>query len=258
MSYILFTALATGMFIILDVPKIQSTLESYVSQQITAFPEYHQLDWDGTALRANFTETYPIPFPALPDLKETPPLFLQINPAVNSAAEIAQQLKQRSFFFVGSSQLFIAQPDNQWSAMPLSEVLQSTPALVTRQTLDDQKQTYISYLQSAVRLLPLIFPFFYLVVTFPFRLLTVVIDTVILFLCARLMGYPLPFKKTVQISFHIMTVAELVTVLTANFTTELPMFNITFWIYTVIIYWHLRHIQALPIGAVFDREKGQK
>jgi hypothetical protein len=258
MSYILFTLLATGIFTILDVPKIQVTLESYVSEQIAQFPERHQLDWDGSTLRANFTETYPVPFPALPDLRETPPLLLQINPAVNSDSEIAQHLKQRSFFFAGSTQLFVAQPDSQWSAMPLTEIIQNTPAQITRQTLESQKQTYISYLQSAVRLLPLIFPLFYLIITFPLRLLTVMIDTVILFLCARLMGYPLPLKKTAQISFHIMTVAELVTVLTANFTTELPMFSITFWIYTVIVYWQLRHIQALPIGVVSDQEKDQK
>lgn len=257
MSYILFTLLATALFTVLDVPKIKNTLDSYVSEQVHAFPEEHQLDWDGSTLRTNFTETYSLPFPKLPDLRETPPSLLQLNSAVNNHADIAQHLKQRSFFFVGSTQLFIAQPGGQWSAMPLTEVVQNTPVLLTRQTLEDQKQTYISDVESVVRLLPLVFPVFFFAISFPLRLLTVVIDTIILFLCARLMGFPLPFRKSLQISFHIMTVAELVTVLTAPISTDLPMFSITFWIYTLIVYWHLRHIQALPIGVVFDQDKDQ-
>jgi hypothetical protein len=196
-------------------------------------------------------------FPELPDLSGNPPLLAQIHPAVTNQKEIPSYSKHPSLLFVGQTEIYVAQPGGEWSTVSLGELLGTQSFSITKDFLQNEASQIRESAQQGTRLLPFIFPLFFFFISFPLRVLNVFLDTIVIYLCVKILGFPLNFKKTFQLSLHICVAAELATILTANFAKGLPMFSIAFWAYVVVVFWNLRHIQALPIDALVDREKDQ-
>jgi hypothetical protein len=256
MSYVFLAIVAGVLFAILDRPKIETAVLQAHQQVIDEFPVDQEITWNGLQFSTNLETTYSIPFPQLPDLTETPPLLLQFNPAVNSTEDIAKYSQKGSFLFVGRSNLFVFQPDNSWSELPLIDLLGTDYSKVTKQTLIHNKAANDEHIRRLSWIASVAFPFFFFFISFPFRFISVLMDTILIFVIIKIFGLPLSFKKTLQISVHIMVAAELLTILTATIATTLPMFALAFWSYTLIVYWVVRNVKILPTDAAADREKG--
>lgn len=254
-GYVLLTLLAAALFTIHDVPILERSLTTFVDQEIERFPAEENITWNGLRLTSTLAETYTLPLPELPDLVGKPPLLLQLNPNVKSVEDISSLSISPSLFFVGELELYVSQLGGQWSPMPLSDVLTTQSGELNKAQLIEGKAQYLEFVRTSVRMLPLLFPLFYFFISLPLRFFNILLDTAIIFFATKMLGYPLPFRKNLQISLHVGIVAELVTVLTAQFATGLPMFTLTFWAYTILIYWKLRHVQMMPIDVLVDREK---
>lgn len=249
-SYVVMSLLAVVLFSFIDVPKLQTALGSYIDQVVADFPTNQEVSWNGLRLQLSEPEPYALAFPQLPDLQGTPPNLVEINPAVEMAAQISQTSDNKSAFFANQTQLFVSQPGGGWSGTPLTDFLSSSPFVINKQTLVAQQPQLQQQLATGLRLLPLAFLAFFLLVSFPLRMLNVIFDTIFIYVVIRIFGLPMSFKKVVQVSLHVSVAAELITILTANFAAGLPMFTIAFWGYTLIIYWQLRHVKALTLSEV--------
>lgn len=257
-SYLLLALLAAVLFTISDVPILEKSITTYIDEQVDRFPSDHTLAWNGLRLNSTFSETYTLPFPELPNLVNNPPLLLQLNTNVKDVADILTHSEEPSLFFVGERELYLSQLGGEWSSLPLNEILPASESELNKEQLTREKPQYIEVARTNIRRLPMLFPFFFFLVSFPLRMFNILLDTAVIFFTTKLLGYPLPFRKNFQISMHIAIAAELLTILTAQFATGLPMFTLTFWAYTVAVYWKLRHVQILPIDVLVDQDKDSR
>ncbi len=256
LGYLFLTVVATFLFTVIDIPKLQPSLDSFLEAAVRDFPEEQNFKWNGLRLSSNQTSTYALAFPKLPDATDTPPYLLQVNPEVHTSGEISGQSKGGSLFFAGQNQLYVSQPSSGWSNLPLTQLLTTDTFTIDKASLVNSLPKLHQSLQQFVKFLPVAFAVFFLCISFPFQVVNVLLDTIFIYLIVKMFGLPLNLKKVVQISLHITVIAELVNILTANFAGTLPMFTIAFWGYTIIVYWQLRHIKAFPTDEVAHQEKG--
>lgn len=244
-SYVLMTLLGTFIFATIDLPKLRASLTNFITTGVDQFPQDLTISWDGLKLTMDGATKYVLPFPKLPDAVDAPPKLLELNTSINEPQQISQTQSERSLVVIGAKTAYVAQPGGGWSDLPLTDLLDSNAFSITKANLTTDRQLYLDRLATTLRALPVLFIGFFFFVSFPFRILSVLLDTLLIFFMIKLSRLPLSLKKVAQISLHVTVAAELITVLTANFSNGLQMFSLAFWGYTFIIYWNLRHIKAL-------------
>lgn len=256
-SYVLLSLLAATLFWALELPMLRETFTNYLSKVTADFPVTQEVQWNG--LQTSLTEpTEPVslPFPQFPDGQGLPPKLVVIDPRIMSVNEIPSQGDaERSMFFVGKHQLYVAQPGGGWSEMSLTDVLSTTPFTISKYSLESSQPEYQEQIGRVLQLLPLAFGLFYFFIAFPLRIFNVIVDTVIIFILVKVLGLPFGFKKVLQISLHAAVAAELISVVTSHFAAGLPMFSLAFWGYIILIYWHLRNVKAFTLNEVGRRDK---
>ena len=242
--------LAAVFFTLLDIPILRHSLTTFITQSTQEFPEAGSISWNGLSMSMSGMERYSLPFPNFPDASGTPPTLLEVNPGITEVNQISQSGDERSLVVIGEKTVFLSQPGGGWTDFPLTDLLSSEEFTISKESVVREAPTYQDRLQTTLRALPFLFLAFFFFVSFPLRLLTVVIDSLLIYFMIKISGLPLTLKKVLQLSMHIMVAAELISILTANFSGGLQMFSLAFWGYTFIIYWNLRHIKALsPIEA---------
>jgi hypothetical protein len=245
LSYLLLTFINAAVFTLIDVPKLRSSLTSFLTTEAERFPADVTVHWNGQAMTLSSGEKYVVPFPSFPDAQGLPPQLLEINPQIRDASEITQTQSDKSLIVLGANDLYLAQPGGGWNSLPQAEVFGSDSFSVTKEGLSAKLTSSLEDLNTSLRALPFFYAMFFFFVSLPFRFLSVLIDSLLIFFMIKISGLPLTLKKVLQISLHIMVAAELITTLTANFGSGLQMFSIAFWLYTFIVYWNLRHVRAL-------------
>jgi len=249
-SYFLLALMSGVLFVIFDLPKLRSSLTSFLDEAVANFPDQQQISWTGLQLETTQEEPYFLAFPKLPDAQGLPPQLLELNTQVTDINQISQSGKERSLVVAGERQLFVSQPGGGWSDLPLTDILTTDRFTITKESLEAALPSYHRQLQTTLRALPFFFVLLFFLISFPLRVFNVVIDSIVIFFIVRLIGLPLGYKKVAQISLHVTVVAELLTVLTANITRSIPMFSLAFWGYTLFIYWNLRNVKALTPNEV--------
>lgn len=245
LSYLLLTLINGTLFSLIDIPKLRSSLTSFLNTEAERYPADFVVYWNGQAMALNTGEKYVVPFPKLPDAQGLPPQLLEINPKIKDASEITQTQSEKSLVVFGADRLYLAQPGGGWNSLFFEEVFGADSFSVTKGAIESQLPRYREQLNTTLRAFPFLYSAFFFFISFPFRLLSVVIDSLLIFFMIKISGLPLTLKKVTQISLHIMVAAELITTLTANFGSGLQMFSIAFWLYTFMVYWNLRNIRAL-------------
>lgn len=250
LSYLVLSLLATVIFTLIDIPKLRQSLSTFITESAQQFPQQGSISWNGLSVEMSGMDKYSLPFPNLPDAVGTPPTLLEVNPSVTDVNQISQSGDERSLVVIGEKTAYLAQPGGGWTDFPLTDLLSSDEFTISKESVTREAPSYQERLQTTLRALPFLFLAFFFFISFPLRLLTVVIDSLLIYFMIKISGLPLTLKKVIQLSMHIMVAAELITILTANFSSDLQMFSLAFWGYTFIIYWNLRHIKALsPIEA---------
>jgi len=250
-SYVLITLIAAVLFSIVDVPKLRGSLTSFITTGIDQYPKNQTISWNGLMVNMSGSEKYSLAFPNFPDLQNAPAQLLEVNPSITEVTQISQTESQRSLVVIGKQTAYLAQPGGGWSELALTDILTSDTFEITSANLTTDRNMYLDRLNSTLRALPFLFTGFFFFVSLPLRLFSVLIDSILIYFMVRISNIPLSFKKVLQISLHVTVAAELLTVLTANFSQGLQMFSLTFWGYSFLIYWNLRHIKSLkPIETV--------
>lgn len=249
MSYLLLSVLAASIVSLVELPKLTNSLQTYLNQVATEFPEQQELSWNGLQLTSKVPGSQLIlGFPYLPDTNGVPNRLLIVDTTIENANQIPSLKEdERSVFVIGKQRIFIAQPSGGWSDMLLTDVLTSDSFAISKASLVESLPDYQKQLTNLMRILPIVFFAFFFLVAFPLRVLNVLLDSLMVYLIVRLFRLPLGFKKVIQLSLHIAVAAELVAILTAQFSSGLPMFSIAFWGYMMLVYWQLRNVKALSL-----------
>jgi|GEM_PF-984261 len=258
-SYLLLAAVSGVLFALFDAADLQQKVDQSIQKVSTEFPANYSAEWNGLKIvptsTAGATTTLTLPLPALREFQQSPPLLAQLNPTVTSVAEIAAHTQKPSFFFIGNHELYMSQPNDTWKTMPLTALLPTSSFHLDKQAVSQYIPSVQQQVDQSLKLLPFLISIVFFFLTLPLRLISMCLDTLLIYLVVRMTGLPISFKKAVQLSLHIMVVAEIISLLTATVAQDLPMFSLTFWLYTLIVYWQLRHIKALPLNVVGHQDK---
>jgi hypothetical protein len=232
---------------------VQTTLVPVWRQQSTAiieqvereFPAEVEISWNGRVLQTRDEQTIAVPYPdALQPLPDVwPPVLAYIIPQPLTADEVGATVPQRSFLVVSQDNLYVSDSRGSWSEMPLNALLSfDQPFTLSRETLPEHletahqwNETFWQWAQWGLAA----FSLFYVVIVGTWL---AVIEAVFAYFVLRLAGFGITYLKALQISLHLVVVAETVSqgVIWLYGPSELPIFSLTFWLLFAYIVWNLR------------------
>ncbi|MBU0576897.1 DUF1189 domain-containing protein [Patescibacteria group bacterium] len=225
------------------IPQLQQQSEAILKELADNYPENLQLVWTGERIEITPLEILEIQYPT--HLKiglQLPPRLAYLSPDEQTPEQFDEKFANESLFILTPRYLYLNDLRDSWTAMLLTELLPTDPATLSKETLPnylDQVKLFISRLVTFTqRAIYIVLPAFSIFV----MLWVGLIESIFMYLFFKFNQIKLNFKKTYQLSLHLMVVAETINQLTSWLypKVQLPMFVLSFWIILLYIFWTQR------------------
>lgn len=236
------------------VPTWKTQLSNIINQVERDFPPNLVISWDGRSLHTSDNQTVAIPYPTelQPQAELWPPILGFIVPQTLTADQFSTTLPHRSLMVATTDRFFVSDSQGEWSDVPLNTVPGFDRSFsISRETLPQQLTEVRAWTDSfwawATGAL-VVFSATYVVVA---GLWMSVLEGLFAFLVLRFSGFQLPYRKAVQLSLHLIVVAETLSQLSLWLygPSELPLFSISFWCLFAYVVWTLRtRLLSPPTG----------
>jgi hypothetical protein len=251
LSYFLLAVIGIGVFWTLFLPQYQKDISRSFTELQENFPSDLRLTWDGQQLQANSPNPIEVHYPSFFHWDALPASLGYINVHTSDPKQFSEQLPKKSMFVVTQDTLFINQNESGWSPLPLQEAPGfQQPFILDKASLSEFIPQWENFLTTTLRIVSVILPLFFMAILVPVRLVSILLEVILLFYVFQVMGKKFPFGKVYQLALHVLVVSEIVHLFsTFIIKTDLPMFEITFWAYFSIIILQLWKVVRLPIKA---------
>ncbi len=254
-SYLLLTVLATSLFTTLDVPKYQTIFDQTITQLEQNFPPGLSFSWNGSVLTSTLIQPLQLPFPEDIPRQGQPTHLLTIAPLANSLSEI-KGLNPDSLLAIGKTSIYAYNKNGKWTELSLTNTPGFDQAFVLdKSSLPTFTSKWKELYAEVSSLVTILFPVIFFFGIGAARLFSIVINGVFIFFLLRLVGKGLPYKKVIQISLHIVIVAELIDVLTSHFVIQdqLNMYGLAFWAYLIVVLASLWNVKSIVLMRAPDK-----
>lgn len=228
----------------LELPMFEQHAQQFSEEILTKFPQHVQINWDGQHLSTTPPENIEIPVANATDDTLNPDNWLSID-----TQQTAEPEGKNSYFVLTQQTLYSLDFQNQYQSFPLTSILDPEPITFTHQSISDQITNSFAFYYSIKNWIPLfMLPIFWLGL-FILRTIMVAIDSVILHFLFSLFNRPLPYKKVLQLSWHVLLPAEIIHQLTLLLYPEIsfPMLSVAYWVLMLCIMWHFRNLRIVKI-----------
>lgn len=233
------------------VPAWKTHFTEVINQVDRDFPPDLEISWDGRSLHTSTAQPVEVPYPSVlqPQTDLWPPVLGYIVPQPLTQEQFSTHLPQRSLVVATADRLFVSDSQGMWSDVPLNTLPGFDRSFtLSRATLPDHlatTQAWAAAFWAWARWAVVIFSAAYVVIA---GLWMALLEGLFAFLVLKFSGFQLPYAKALQLSWHLIVVAETLSQLTLWIygPTEIPIFSITFWSLFAYIAWNLRSRLAPP------------
>ena len=148
------------------------------------------------------------------------------------------RLQDQSLFVITPEKIYINNLQDSWTQTPLIDLLPPETTVINKSnlpnTLEQTESFIIDLFKIAQKIIFLIMPIWIVIV----MLWTSLIESIFIYLFFKLNRISLSFKRTFQLSLHLIVVAETINQL-ANWIyphLQLPMLSFSFWILLIYVF----------------------
>ncbi len=241
--YFLIALFQIGMLWIVDIPEFQKNVQDISSSVIEEFPNEAVVNWDGQILTTSPEEIISVPYTSQTNI-DVPENWATLDTSRSEAP-----VEKDSLFFVSNQNLHVLNFQTEYQSLPLIDLLGAEPQQFTKDEIVNEVNTSQAGFSEIKNLLPFIaFPFFWFG-TFLIRTMMIGIDSIIIYFIFTLLNRPLPYKKVLQLSWHVLIPVEVVHQLTKLLYPQstVPMLSITYWVIMSLIIWNFRNLRMIKI-----------
>lgn len=216
------------------VPNWKLQLTSVINQLERDFPNELVITWNGQSLQTSNQQIVEVPYPTSmkPETDFWPPVFGYIVPESISPPDFSNKVPSRSLFVASANQLFVSDSEGYWSDVPLHTVpgfdQEFTLSRATLPTFITSARNWTAEFWNWASSAVVFFSAAYVLLA---GLWMSLLEGLFAYLVLRFSGLQLPYRKAVQVSFHLVIVAEVISQITLWLygPTDIPLFSITFW-----------------------------
>jgi len=244
LAYAIATLLLTSLLVVVRyqikvLPVMFSEISGDIAESSNYFPADAILNWNGSELSLTGVESLDVPnnYTFLPQPPFTTHL-LKIAPQLQKPEEL-DATQPKPWILFGKNQAWIYDLDQNWSSVPLQQLLGADAAFqVTQSNYPDYQKQGLSALRGfevvTRAAVTLVLPIAYTLV----RLIVITLDSIWIFFLLRLfVTSTLTFKKAWQLSLQIGLVAGMIGVI-AEFIypgTTTNLTAISFWLLFILV-----------------------
>lgn len=254
--YLLLGAILAGIFTLKDVPRLQNTLDETRAELIANYPENLVFDWQNEQLSSNWPEPVVVPFPStLQPLDTAPKNLAIIDTTIDDAPANANSL-----IYITRSKLFVNSMQGNWTDAELKDLIENESIHIDKTHVIQTAESSKTLQNEALSFLPWLAFLLFSIGTFFFRLLSTLLNALIVQLVFQIMNKKLSYKKVFQLCLHALIPAELIyqiSILTFPNLT-FPMFGLAFWLIMSLVVWHLRNLHVVRLSVDKDTPSKNK
>jgi hypothetical protein len=253
-SYFVLGFLATTLFATVDVPRYTSMLHNSFQELIQHYPDDLTFHWDGKVLSSSQTDVLQVPFPSFWQTQSAnadqslPTNLAMIDTSTTSVDDAVAKTTHASWVVFTQNQAYVTNNNGGWSSIDLTDLpgFQST-FTVDKNSLPNQLNSWEDGAKSVALLAILAYPCIFPVGLMLSRVISLMINALLVSYFIRFIRRPIPFWKMFQLMLHISVAAELVAIVSSHlfWSARLPMFGLTFWLYTVVVLYELRNVRGV-------------
>lgn len=253
--YLILGVVLTFIFLVKDLPKIDKTFNDIRTEAITRYPADLTFAWQEPLLSSSLTQPLEVPFPAAIEHRENMPK----NLAVIDTHTDQFPGQVNAMLFINKEKFFLNSLDGTWTDVPLDQVFEQSSDQLDRQKFVQLAKSSIGFQKEFLRILPWAVLLSSTIGLFILRLLTMLFFSVFLQLFFQLLNKPLSYKKVFQICLHILIPTEIIHQITVLYPhISISLFNLSFWMITAVVLWHLRHLQILKFELDGSNQENQQ
>ncbi len=222
------------------VPAFQQEINNNLDKIEVNYPAELEISWQDNQLESSINEIIEIPYPdSFKQNSQFPPIFGYFIPENISSEQFSTKFDQKSLLVLTNSKFFINNLQGDWANIPLSEVFPKESIILNKGTASE----LISKLKDELEKI------FYLVkqlnfVVIPLAIIIIklwmsFLEAILIFLFFKLNRVVLNFKKTLQLSLHLVVVAEVIAQITSWIypSIQFSMFTLSYWSIFGYIFW---------------------
>ncbi len=233
------------------MPTLQEQMNVTLDEVVTNYPADLEIVWSENQLRYSAEDAIEISYPSLMGQNsQLPPVFGYFIPGEISSAQFSEKLEHESLFVVSSDKFFINDLREAWTDAPLTEILPEEDLVLNKDTSGE----FISKFKLEIEeIIPIIKQLNFIAIPIGliiFRLWMSFLEAILVFLFFKLNKFNLNFGKTIQLSLHLVVVAETIAQI-ANWiypNIQISMLVLVYWSVFSYVFWTQReHFSKLKI-----------
>lgn len=225
------------------IPAYQQQINNSLNEIETNYPPELKMSWEENQLKSSTNEIIEIPYPnSIEKNPQFPPVFGYFIPDDISHDQFSTKFNQESLLVVTSKKLFINNLQGTWTDAPLTELFPTEDIALNKDTspeiISKIKQELGKIFDLAKQLNFIVVPLITILIKFWMSL----IEAILVFLFFKLNRFTINFTKTLQLSLHLVVVAEIIAQATSWIypNLQIPMFTLSYWSIFSYIFWTQR------------------
>ena len=238
MSYVLISLISTLILGVFTRPLFLGRMNEQLDQFGRDYPANVALIWTGSELQST-TDLHnsPLVFEYPSGISQTYPTdhLVTVDPSLTLDTIHESATAEASLMVIGKTELLVTQFGDVWSGFPLKEIWTDQAFTVNQASLPGMLQKIKDGVLEISKVVLVVYPALFFILSLLARLPGIFIDAFLITVLLRLAQRKVNFGKVFQLALHLSVVAHFVAVLTQATQTTLPMYQITFWIYLLIV-----------------------
>lgn len=225
------------------IPVYQQQINDSLNEIESNFPSELEIYWRGNQLGSSTNEIIEIPYPSsIKKSSQFPPFLGYFIPDDISPDQFPKKFNQESLLVITSKKLFINNLQGAWTDAPLTELFPMEDIALNKNTSPDLilklKQELKKVFDLTKQLNFIVIPLITILIKFWMSF----IESILIFLFFKLNRFSINFIKTLQLSLHLVVMAEIIAQLASWIypNIQVPMFTLSYWSIFSYIFWTQR------------------
>jgi len=250
-SYLLIGLIVSTIIVQIDIPKLQSQFAQAMAELKTYYPKGLEIKWDNNQLTTNTSEPVRVNYPTVVATKyRLQEQLALINPQLETPSN-----NEKSLFILSKDKLWFQENNQSWNQLPLSAIPGfEHPITLNQGSIGQVTQSWQETVVNLLNKIKFTVPIFFPILLLFSRLVSNLIDVLLIFLISRISFRKFSFPKIWQISLHVMVVSEIISQITGYLYPNLTiqMYSISYWVWFTAVLFKLRNVQAVKIPKNFE------
>jgi hypothetical protein len=222
------------------IPALQHQANISLDEEVANYPTDLEIVWNKDQLTSSTTETIRVSYPSgMEQSSDLPPTLGYFIPEDITAAQFSEKLEQESLFVITNRKFFINNLQGDWTNAPLTELLPETDVVLNKNTNAEFISKFKQELEETIvfvkQLNFVAIPIGLIII----RLWMSFLEAILLFLFFKLNRFKLKFSKIMQLSLHLVVIAEIINQVTSWLypDIQISMLILAYWSIFCYVFW---------------------